>query len=64
MNVNGLRIALVIPCYNEEFRLNVQEFSNFLGNPANANVDLLFVNDGSKDQTIRVLQELQKNFQT
>lgn len=47
---------VVIPCYNEERRLDVAALAGFLEqNPA---VGLLLVNDGSSDGTLRVLEEL------
>lgn len=49
-------IALVIPCYNEERRLNVDVFSRGLSN--NPTLSLLFVNDGSEDNTPRLIQEV------
>ncbi len=48
--------ALVIPCYNEANRLNASVFLNFLSK--NPGVHYLFVNDGSTDDTQRVLDEL------
>jgi dolichyl-phosphate beta-glucosyltransferase len=49
-------ICIVVPCYNEEKRLEVAEFTRFAG--LNPNVDFLFVNDGSTDNTKRMLDEL------
>ena len=47
-------IALVVPCYNEAARLNVEEFRSFAAQtPA---VHLLFVDDGSADNTVAVLE--------
>jgi dolichyl-phosphate beta-glucosyltransferase len=43
---------MVVPCYNEEQRLPVEDFRRFRG------VDFLFVNDGSRDGTLRVLESL------
>jgi len=40
---------IIIPCYNEEKRINIEKFVNF----SNANpVSFYFVNDGSTDNTI------------
>ena len=41
--------CLVIPCYNEELRLDVAAFERFLG--ATPGACLCFVNDGSRDGT-------------
>jgi glycosyltransferase involved in cell wall biosynthesis len=54
------RICVVVPCYNEEQRLPVNEFHTFLS--LHAQVSLLFVNDGSTDGTDQVLASLAKDF--
>ncbi|MBP6754725.1 MAG: glycosyltransferase [Bacteroidia bacterium] len=51
-------IGVVIPCYNEETRLLGDDFRNFVHK--NLGYHLCFVNDGSKDRTLEVLQELRK----
>jgi CheY-like chemotaxis protein len=51
-------IGVVIPCYNEETRLKTQRFGHFLRN--NYGYLLCFVNDGSKDQTLEVLNNFKK----
>ncbi len=51
-------VGVVIPCYNEEERLLSTEFLNFV--KKNTGYHLCFVNDGSKDNTLQVLKELQK----
>jgi len=51
-------IGVVIPCYNEEKRLLSDEFKKFVH--SNLGYHLCFVNDGSKDNTLSVLQELSK----
>ena len=51
-------VGVVIPCYNEEDRLLSEEFLNFVDK--NSGYHLCFVNDGSKDKTLEVLQNLQK----
>ncbi|AIG29750.1 transcriptional regulator [Flavobacterium psychrophilum] len=49
-------IGVVIPCYNEESRLLGEDFKIFIHK--NLGYHLCFVNDGSKDKTLQVLQEL------
>lgn len=49
-------IGIVIPCFNEENRLDTQAFSDF--QVRYPHVCFCFVNDGSTDQTARVLQRL------
>ncbi|WP_299521115.1 response regulator [Winogradskyella sp.] len=51
-------VGVVIPCYNEEERLLSDEFLSFVDE--NSGYHLCFVNDGSKDNTLEVLQNLQK----
>jgi CheY-like chemotaxis protein len=63
-NNNGNRliqnncIGVVIPCYNESERLLSDDFKKFVYK--NLGYHLCFVNDGSKDNTLEVLQELRK----
>lgn len=51
-------IGVVIPCYNEEERLRTNEFTSFVKN--NLGYHLCFVNDGSTDKTLDVLNELSR----
>jgi glycosyltransferase involved in cell wall biosynthesis len=48
--------VIVVPCYNEAGRLQPQRFSDFLAQ--DSDVSFLFVNDGSRDETLRVLELL------
>lgn len=50
------RLCLVIPCYNEERRLPVSQLRAWIANEPSTR--LLFVNDGSKDGTARVLADV------
>lgn len=49
-----MRTTIVIPCYNEAGRLNRDAFLHYLSQ--NEEVSFLFVNDGSKDNTLNVLK--------
>jgi len=49
-------ITIVVPCYNEAKRLAVPQFRSFL--VSHPEVQFLFVNDGSKDNTLEVLRGL------
>jgi dolichyl-phosphate beta-glucosyltransferase len=50
------RVVLVVPCYNEAHRLNVDAFRAFRldGHP----IEFCFVNDGSRDGTLSLLESL------
>lgn len=47
---------IVVPCYNEAQRLNVQAFKAFAA--VHREIRFLFVDDGSRDRTRAVLEEL------
>lgn len=47
--------CLVVPCYNESGRLRVEAFVEFLRE--NSNYRCLFVDDGSTDDTARMLED-------
>lgn len=47
---------MVVPCFNEEQRLDVEVFRTF--ELPGHELQFLFVNDGSRDGTLRVLQSL------
>jgi dolichyl-phosphate beta-glucosyltransferase len=49
-------ITIVVPCYNEAKRLAVPQFRSFL--VSHPEVCFLFVNDGSRDNTMEVLNGL------
>ncbi len=51
--------AIVVPCYNESARLRVTEFENFLDSDQRNSV-LIFVDDGSRDQTMAVLERIRR----
>jgi CheY-like chemotaxis protein len=51
-------VGVVIPCYNEEARLSSKVFEKFANK--NLGYHFCFVNDGSTDNTVRVLENLRK----
>jgi glycosyltransferase involved in cell wall biosynthesis len=51
------KVCVVIPCYNEADRLDVNQLITFY--KANINYYFLFVNDGSSDATLGLLKEIQ-----
>jgi putative flippase GtrA len=55
------RVCIVVPCYNEESRLDEAAFAQFLQRDR-LGVELLFVNDGSTDRTLEVLRGLERRF--
>jgi len=54
--MRAVHLILVVPCYNEEQRLPVDELRSFA--VPGARIELLFVNDGSRDGTLRLLESL------
>jgi CheY-like chemotaxis protein len=52
-------VGIVIPCYNEENRLNSKDFIDYIDK--NAGYHLCFVNDGSTDKTLTILNSLRKS---
>ena len=48
--------TIVIPCYNEEKGISINEYSNFLD--TNPEAFICFVNDGSTDNTLVILSNL------
>lgn len=54
------RGCIVVPCYNEERRLDLVQFADFLRRQAT--IDLLMVDDGSRDNTAELLLRLSDAF--
>jgi len=50
--------VIVVPCYNEARRLRGEQFTKYLqGTP---HISILFVNDGSTDDTLQVLRQIER----
>lgn len=52
-----MKLNVIIPCYNEEGNINIL-YKKLEENLVNIDYKLIFVNDGSKDKTIKKLKEL------
>ena len=52
------KLTLIVPCYNEEEALPYfyEEVCKVAGELTNYEIELLFVNDGSKDKTLQVIK--------
>jgi glycosyltransferase involved in cell wall biosynthesis len=50
------KTAIIVPCYNESKRLKINVFENYLGEETN--VFFIFVNDGSTDDTLELINQL------
>lgn len=53
-----MKALVIVPCFNEETRLRPADFLAFLQQQEQA--DLLFVDDGSRDRTTAVLDEMNR----
>lgn len=51
-----MHLIVVVPCFNEEHRLPVEAFERF--HLPGTRVEFCFVNDGSRDGTLRLLQSM------
>jgi dolichyl-phosphate beta-glucosyltransferase len=54
----AVHLIIVVPCYNEEKRLDLDAFRKFRAEEHR--VDFLFVDDGSRDGTARLLASLER----
>lgn len=52
------KTIIVVPCYNEETRFPKQSFLDFINRVSG--IKFLFVDDGSKDQTFKILEGLRQ----
>ena len=48
-------VLIVVPCYNEAHRLPIARFQEFLGQ---SSIHFVFVDDGSRDETFQILENL------
>lgn len=56
------KISIVVPCYNEEETLPIfyEEITKIATEMKKVEFEFLFINDGSKDNTLNILRELSK----
>ncbi len=57
------KISVIVPCYNEEKALPLfyEELSKNIKNfPSEVEFEILFVDDGSKDKTLKLIKDLQE----
>lgn len=54
-------LVIIVPCYNEAERLPINEFITFLND--NAGVFICFVNDGSRDSTLKILHQIKEAYE-
>lgn len=55
-------ISIIIPCYNEESNLHslYDALTSFINSQPNYQWQILMVNDGSKDNTLQIIQQIRK----
>ncbi len=53
------KTCIIIPCYNEAKRLHEDDFVSYV--KKNRYIFLLFVNDGSRDETGLILQDIARH---
>ncbi len=54
------KTSIVVPCYNEGSRLDLDEFRRYI--QAQADVDFCFVDDGSRDNTFELVSKFAAQF--
>ncbi len=57
------RVNIVVPCYNEEQNLEhfYSEIKKEISKVENYQFNIIFINDGSRDNTLKVIKKLAKN---
>ncbi len=56
-----IKLSIIIPCYNEKerFKEGILHFLNYLNNKK-YQWELILVNDGSKDETLKLMEEMSR----
>lgn len=59
-----MNFSIIIPVYNEEKRIpaNIDKIFNFFNKLADHKIEIIFINDGSTDNTKNVLEEYRKQY--
>ena len=57
------KISVVVPCFNEEEAIPVyyQEMCRVMKKMPDVRFEMIFVDDGSSDQTLKILKELKRS---
>ena len=60
---NKKLITILVPAYNEQEVLNMlyDRLSKLMNSIPNYDFEILFVNDGSKDNTLKIIQSLRES---
>lgn len=58
---NNQKLSIVVPCYNEEavIRETHGQLMEFIGSVVDLDCELIYVDDGSRDDTLAILKELE-----
>jgi len=59
MSMNKLSLSIIFPIYNEEKRIkkNLYYLNKFLNKYPKNNIEIIFVNDGSIDNSIKIIED-------
>lgn len=57
------KVSILVPCYNEEASLPLlyPELKKLMDKETSYEWEVMFINDGSKDNTINIIKELREN---
>lgn len=57
------KISIIIPCYNEEevIEISYERITKVMKNILNYSYELIFINDGSKDNTYKIITNIAQN---
>ena len=55
-----MKVVIIFPCYNEADRLDINKFIDYIFQ--NIHLHFLFVDDGSTDNTSRIINQILSKF--